>query len=395
MTTLCSTAVRRRGSVLIFVAAAMLALVVSACGSSKKHTSTNGASVAAFSSGGYTSHVFASGIPITFATPAGRTPVQQPDDLTQLGSNIYVAFQNNVGPQGEPTPSGDPGTGNRDSTVVEFSSSGSVVRQWQVLGHVDGLTADPAKSGVAVSANEDANPHLYLITPSSATPASFAVPNLPHNGGMDAISFYQGKMLVSASAPGTTGKPAPQATYPAVYAVTLDSSNHTASVKGLFSDEAPAQKVNSGQGSSTKLGLTDPDANLVVPSTAQRFGGQFELTSQGDYEQIFTPNPAGTQLSVLKLTQSVDDSAWASGSSGTLYVTDGSADLIYKITGPFKPGSEIVGVTPCDAGNAPTSCPGPGFPANYLGEVNESTGAVSKFPMTSPAINPAGLMFVP
>lgn len=45
---------------------------------------------------------------------------------------------------------------------------------------------------------------------------------LPHNGGTDAISFYDGHMLISASAPGTAGAAAPNPAYPAVYWVTLD-----------------------------------------------------------------------------------------------------------------------------------------------------------------------------
>ena len=387
---------RRRSPAMTLAAVATTAVVIAGCGSSSKHTTTTsgGNTSPATTSGGYTSHVFASGIPISITTPAGKVPVSQPDDITMLNGNIYVAFQNQVGPQGEPAPKGVQGAGNKESAVVEFSGSGSVIRQWQVLGHVDGLTADPAKGQVAVSSNEDANAHIFLITPSSTTAVSYTVPKLPHGGGMDAISFYQGKMLVSASAPGTVGKPAPQASYPAIYQVTLNSGTHAASVTGLFSDEATAQKANSGQSGSTKLQLVDPDSNAVVPSYAQRYGGQFELTSQGDYQQIFTPNPAGKQLTVLKLTQSIDDSAWTTP-SGTLYVTDGSADLIYKITGPFPAGGEIVGVTPCDAGNAPASCPQlPKFPSNYLGVVDESTGAVSKFPMTSPSVNPAGLMFV-
>jgi hypothetical protein len=201
-------------------------------------------------------------------------------------------------------------------------------------------------------------------------------------------------MLISASAPGTSGKAAPQASYPAVYAVTLNSSSHSASVHGLFGDEATATQANPGKSGKSHLALVDPDSNAVVPAYAQRFGGDFELTSQGDYLEIFTPKPSGGPLSALKLSQSIDDSAWASGPSGALYVTDASADVLYKITGPFHQGSEIVGVTPCDAGNAPASCPGPGFPNNYLGQVNQSTGAVSKFPAVIP-INPAGLLFTP
>jgi hypothetical protein len=321
-------------------------------------------------------------------------PVNQPDDITMLGPHLFVAFQNNVGPQGEPTPAGMQGVGNKNSTIVEFSTSGAPVKQWDVLGHVDGLTADTANGTVAVSANEDANARLYTITPGSSEAVYYKVPSLPHNGGLDAISFYQGKMLISASAPGTSGKAPPQASYPAVYAVSLNSSNHTASVHGLFGDEATAKKANSGTSGTTTLALTDPDSNFVVPSYATRFGGDFMLTSQGDYLQIFTPNPSGGQLSALKLSQSIDDTQWASGPSGTLYITDGSADVLYKITGPFQKGMEFVGVTPCDAGNAPASCPSPTFPSNYLGTVNQSSGSVSKFATPTP-VQPAGLLFVP
>ena len=71
---------------------------------------------------------------------------------------------------------------------------------------------------------------------------------LPHKGGTDAISVYHCRVLISASAPGTTGKAAPQPTYPAVYSVTF----HRATVRevngtGVFSAPAktggPKEKV--------------------------------------------------------------------------------------------------------------------------------------------------------
>jgi len=392
--------------------AALAAIAVAGCGSGTSHSSsgshTSSASqspsasqattsaAATSASTGFTSQAFASGIAITHAAPGGKTPVNKPDDITKLGAHIFVAFQNGVGPQGEPTEAGNQGAGNRNSTVVEFSSSGSPVAQWDVAGRVEGLAPDTANGQVAVSANEDGKPRLYMVAPGNPQLTAYRVPSLPHNGGLDAISFYHGMMLISASAPGTTGKAAPQASYPAVYVVSLHASTHTASLRGLFGDQATAKNANSGASGTTRLALVDPDSNAVVPTAAPRFGGQFELTSQGDYREIFVADSSGKQLSTLKLSQSIDDSAWASNASGTLYVTDGSSDLIYKITGPFTPGSEIVGVTPCDAGNAPaSSCPAPPrFPGNYLGKVDESTGAVTKFALTTP-INPAGLLFVP
>jgi hypothetical protein len=202
--------------------------------------------------------------------------------------------------------------------------------------------------------------------------------------------------LISASNPGGIGGKAPPANYPALYHVTLNSSDHTVSVHGLFSDLATAKHANAGKSGTFKLALTDPDSNFAVPTNAKRFGGQFLLISQGDYLEIFVADTSFKQLSALKLSQVIDDTQWASGSSGTLYVTDGSADLIWKITGPFTPGMQIAGVTPCNANNAPASCPAPPkFPNNYLGVVDQSTGHVSKFALTTPPISPAGLLFVP
>jgi len=62
--------------------------------------------------------------------------------------------------------------------------------------------------------NEDANSSVYTINPWAA-PAkqvrhyAYSSP-LPSKGGTDAISIFHGMVLVSASAPGTTGAAAPQ-----------------------------------------------------------------------------------------------------------------------------------------------------------------------------------------
>jgi hypothetical protein len=51
-------------------------------------------------------------------------------------------------------------------------------------------------------------------------------------------------------------------------------------------------------------------------------------------------------------------------------------------------------VTPCNASSAPSTCPGPGYPANSLGMINLKTGAVSKVAVNGP-VTPKGLIFVP
>ncbi len=323
-----------------------------------------------------------------------REALTQPDDITMIDGNLFTAFQNGIGPQGQASTDG-----NRDSTVVEFTTNGTVVNQWDVRGKCDGLTADPYTGQVIATVNEDANSSLYSIDPSSGRVVhySYSKNPLPHNGGTDAISFYHGQMLISASAPGTTGAAAPNPAYPAVYSVTLNRVRHVAYVRALFYDESEATAANGPHfGKTVKLGLTDPDSNEVVPWVAPRFGGDFMLTSQGDKEQIYV-YAAGSwyqHLSVLSLSQSVDDTAWATAWNGAFYTTDNGGDTVNVITGTFWPGTVFVAVTPCDANNAPATCPAPGFPANYLGQLNMYTGQITPVKLRGATVHPQGMIFV-
>lgn len=342
----------------------------------------------------FTASVLVNGASLSHAVSGGSEPLSKPDDITSLGDRIFVGFQNGVGPQGQAS-----GTGNLDSTIVEFNRGGDELAQWDVTGKADGLTADPQNGQLIVTVNEDANSSVYLIDPQpGSTPVQYQYSEpLPSDGGTDSISVYHGTVLLSASAPGTTGGSAPSAGAPAVYEVWFDSSSHTAYINGLYSDEAPALVANtdsSSYGSFESLGLTDPDSNAVVPDYAGRFGGDFMLTSQGDQQQIFYSSP-WQPLQVLSLSASVDDSAWPSDSNDVAYTTDNSADEIIEVTGPFQRGSEIAAVTPCDSNNAPSTCPGPGYPANYLGSIDPSTGAITPLSVAGVSFEPQGLLLLP
>jgi hypothetical protein len=317
-----------------------------------------------------------------------KEALTKPDDITQYGGNLYTAFQNGVGPQGQPAPDG-----NRDSTVVEFTKGGSVVAQWDLTGKVDGLTANPGTGDVIATVNEDRYSSLYDITGGTVVHYRYNTV-LPHHGGTDAISFYKGQMLISASAPGTTGAAAPNAAYPAVYVVTLNPATHVATVKPYFGDEASARQANlhPDLGAGTKLALTDPDSSEIVPSSAPRFRGDFMLNSQGDLELIFSSAPSS--LWVLKLSQSIDDTAWATSWGSTLYATDNGADTVDAVDSHlFWPGIALVAVTPCNANSAPATCPAPGYPANYLGRLDMFTGQITRVALRG-VLHPQGLIFV-
>jgi hypothetical protein len=312
--------------------------------------------------------------------------LSQPDDIVTLGGNLYVGFQNGVGSQGEASTSG-----NLDSTLVEFTPSGSVEKQRDVTGKIDGMGADAATGQVFATVNEDSKSSLYTVSGGTVTHYTYASP-LPHLGGTDAVAVDSGKILISASAPGTSGK-AP-ASAPAVFAVTLNTGAKTATVAPFFADNATATGVNgSSNGKKVTLALTDPDSNGVVPSTSPQFGGDFVLNSQGDEQLIFS-GASGQNLQVLKISNSVDDIAWATSATGTLYTSDAASNTIDAITGTFTPGTAYTAVTPCNANSAPSTCPAPGYPANSLGTIDLTTGKVGTV-ATDGLVMPKGMIFVP
>ncbi len=305
----------------------------------------------------------------------------QPDDITWLDGTVYAVWQNGIGPSGQPSPSGATA-----SDVVGYSASGHRVAAWKVKGHADGLTADAATHQLLVTVNEDGNSSLFVITPEA--PAGDQVQHvhynldpLPHGGGTDAVSVYHGVILISASAP-TAGDG------PAVYRASLKGS--VAVLQPVFFDSSTATIANRNStsfGKRVALALTDPDSNEIVPASSPRFGGDFVLDSQGDKEQIYVDGADGSKphLSVLELSQAVDDTAWVTNPHGTLFVTDGVDSEIFAVSGGFADGSVYTAVTPGDA-NKPLNRP------NYLGTLDLRTGHIAPAVTT---IQAKGLLFVP
>lgn len=321
---------------------------------------------------GFTSSVFAT----------GGTTLSAVDDITSMEGSIFVSWQDGVGPKGEPA-----ANGNTQSTIAQYSSSGHLINTWQLTGRCDGMTADSQHDRIIATINEDGNSSLAVIKPDAPTASQFVhytySPNpLVHGGGTDAPHIYRGQIFISASNPSDTSQPA-------VYRATL--SGTTATLTAVFTDNSSAIVANTNDpmyGKSVTLGLTDPDSNLVVPRSSPRFGGDFVLDSQGDQQQVYVRNAgrAGQQLHVLNLSQSVDDTVWATSSGGTLYATDGKT-TVYAIRGHFAKGTAFSAVTPGNANNAPPK-PGP----NYLATLDLNTGVLT--PVASVAFPVKGLTFV-
>jgi len=329
-----------------------------------------------------TARLWASGKTLTHTTSAGKVAVSGPDDLVHLGGHVFVAFQNGVGSKGEAS-----ATGNTASTIVEFTKSGKAIKQWDVAGKVDGMGAAAALNAVLASVNEDGNSSLYELRAGKVTHYSYSPATLPSGGGTDAITAVGKLLLISASAPSTTKGPA-------VYKLTSLHSDRVAKLAPLFADDAKATILNPPKlKGKSRLALTDPDSSALVPASVSDFGGDFVLNGQGDQQLIFVSHP-GTKkqsLTVLNLSQSVDDLVWATSANGTILTTDSSADAIVAVSGRFNPGTAYTAVTPCNANSAPATCTA----ANYFGTINAKSGAVTAKAVAGVAFQPKGMVYLP
>ncbi|MGN6721030.1 MAG: hypothetical protein ACTHJM_00290 [Marmoricola sp.] len=351
-----------------------LLAVATACGSTTTNSSGTSATtspsasdgMSASAGSGYSARVILSGKSHGWSAP---------DDLASLGSNIFVGFQNGV-PSTGPAKSGP-----QSSTLVEITRAGTVEKTWSLKGKIDGMGADQAKNRVIVTVNEDANSSLYTVASSGTVKHyAYAAP-LPHKGGTDSVSVFNCQIYTSASNP--TGK-----AVPALYKVTLSGSSAVASPAGIM-DNSTASAVKGG--AQAHLALTDPDSTTVVPSGAGKFANDFMLDAQGDDEAIFASSlPAmGSGLKVLKLSQSIDDTAFATA-GGSMVVTDAKTDSVDLISGPFTAGDAYSVVTPGNANNAPATAP-----ANYLAQLDLTTGTLTPITITGSKVTPHGMIALP
>lgn len=319
-----------------------------------------------------------------------------PDDIALIGPHIFVAFQNGVGSQGETST-----TGFTHSTLVEMDVHGSVEHLVNIPGKIDGLGSDTANNRVIVTVNEDGNSRLATVDLNGhVVNYTYSPAVLPHHGGTDAVSVFNGKIYLSASCGGcqnaSSAGTAPPAHSPAVYEATLSGTTATLTSTAINVD-SPAAATNPGSSApATNLKITDADSNTVVPADSPRFANDFMLDSQGDKVAIFASNMSpGSPLKTLNLKTSIDDTTFATQAQGVLIVTDSTADTVEVVTGPFKPGEAFSAATPCNDNAAPATCPAPGFPANYLATLNLTDGSLTPLANTGATAWAHAVAFMP
>ena len=295
----------------------------------------------------------------------GTTAYYNPDSIEVAGKYVYIAYQNTTAKDG---------TDNKTSTIIQYTKEGRVVRSFKVPGHNDGLRFNPYTHLLWATSNEDGNPRIMTINPSTGVIIQYQVPKTPHGGGYDDLAFFNGIAFIAASNP--TLNAAGINVFPAVDKVEL--KNGKAILTPILQGNTTATDLTTNQ--QVTLNLTDPDSMTVDNQ------GNLVLDSQADSELISLHNPGTLKQTVTRLpvgTQ-VDDTIWTPAKEGSMLVVDAKANTTYKVTidkTDFKPGTIY------------TEAPSDSMVASFVGTVDPKTGTIS------PAIiglgSPTGLAFLP
>jgi hypothetical protein len=252
----------------------------------------------------------------------GTAAYFNPDAIVALGTHVFVDYKNKTSSRG---------VGTVPSTIVEYNMNGSIVRKIAVINESDGLRYDSATGMLLALSNNDANPRLAVINPATgAVTVSYKLTSL-HGGGYDDLIVQKGHIYLSGSSPKLTNG---VNTHPSVAELTMTA--HGTSVKPIQMGDGPAMDMISGQ--MTKMNIWDPEGMALAPN------GDVVQASENGATLTFIHNigTAKQAASVLPEADQVDDLFWMPQATGTMFVVSDSQNVIYKVTGAFKPGTVYV-----------------------------------------------------
>jgi MYXO-CTERM domain-containing protein len=304
-------------------------------------------------------------------------PPTQPDSITAGGGSVWVEYGNGAVSTG----------GSGDSTIVQYSASGTVQHMYTVAGLVDGLKFNPVTGMVWALQNNDGNATLSLINPATMSvsgPLKFAAPPYTYGAssgrGYDDVAFLGGKVYLSYTNPASPSDPVLQ---------TLDQGNTpsgTLTTKTILTAQQtnPAFTSSSQNPPDTDSLKSTPSGQLVLTSEGDGLGSAFN-SSDGRYTLISNPGTASPTVTNLRITDSsmvnvnkMDDVLFPGATAGTLYVADTNNNTVYAL--------HLTGLDP----NTPIASLGS---LNEVALVDPTTGVVGT-PLLSGLSGLHGLEFV-
>jgi hypothetical protein len=243
-----------------------------------------------------------------------------PDSITVGNGSVWVEYGNGANSTGA----------GGSSTIVQYDqANGSIQAQYSIAGSVDGLKIDPTTGLVWALQNQDANSTLSIINPTTRTvssPFSYASPPYVYGAssarGFDDVAFVGGEVFLSYTNPVNPTDP---------ILVSLDQG-HNPSGALTFTPVLTAQQTGT---------LPDTDSLKSTP------GGGLVLTAEGDgpgsgrtglFTLISNPGTPGQTIRNVVVNnssdnvQGMDDVIIPGVTSGTLYLADTPANLVYAVT---------------------------------------------------------------
>lgn len=303
----------------------------------------------------YTVSVFATGVAGSYT---------KPDSIAVVGKHVFIGYGNGVSTTG---------SDGKSSTIVEYNMNGDIVTTYSVVGHNDGLRVNPKTKQLWAMQNEDANPNLVIIDPTTGTQTLYTFGPTPHGGGYDDIAFRGNDVFFSASNPANNPNFAPAV-------VKASISGNTISVTEALNASAVATDIPTD--TPITLNLQDPDSMLF------NLLGDLVLDSQADGELIIVHHLGYTDQSVYHLPLSlsgagtqIDDTVFATSSHGVILVSDrdGAGDgsgIVYSISKNIFSPEAAYSATP-----------------NSVGALDLDTGVITN--VVTGMVSPHGMAFLP
>jgi hypothetical protein len=312
----------------------------------------------------YTLQIF-KGVP-----PAGAT---QPDDLAVSadGTELWVGYGNGVNTFGQGGP----------SNLVEYDiSSGNVLLNISIPGHLDGLKINPANNEIWATENEDGNPTLTVVNPSNGKFKTYTFQPDLLTGGIDDLAFSlaapEGVFIVASSQTDITK--------PVIVQIKATLNKTDTGLTPFLAGNPPAvlNIVTNTVETSDQIG--DPDSMTLDPA------GELVLDNRSD-DSIYIVRDPSAANPVLRLPLTlegtpveVNDTIFTTSTFGVsstaaaIFITDTTANAIYILTKPYFPPNEVY-----TAANV----------VNDIGLVDMNTGVVT--PVVTGFAGVHGLAFSP
>ena len=272
--------------------------------------------------------------------PAGAT---QPDDLAVSadGKYLWVGYGNGVDTFGKGGP----------SNAVEYDiASGAVLKNIRIPGHLDGLKINPTTGDVWATENEDGNPTLAVIDHSTGAFKIYKFSPALITGGLDDLVFAAAAGRDTDSPPDVFLVTSSQAdtTTPVIVRISGRLRTTNTNLKATLPGAPPnVWNVVTNSVETTDM-VGDPDSMTLDPA------GELVLDNRSDDSLYIVRDPdahnpvlrvpltlGGNPVEVNDTIFTFSATNSVSSTSGTIFITDTSANAIFMLTKPYFPVNEV------------------------------------------------------